>query len=472
MSGFCFPLCSEFPYQDPCSVFSHFSTQDGCLFLDSAQPREHCGRYSFIAVDPFQVLSSKNGLINLNGYTLQGDPFEVLRKELNTFSLETLPDRPPFQGGAAGYFGYELAQHLENLSWPQKDELPFPDLMLGFYDLVLGFDLLQKRAWIFSSGYPRQDKKQRYVQARQRLLQVLACLQKVPALPAKFIEQNERVEVHCHFSPAAYQQQVQKVIDYILAGDIFEANLSQGFSADLPGTLTPFELYCRLRKINPSPFAAYFNFADQQIASASPERFIKLKAQGVETRPIKGTRPRGHSVKEDEQLARELMASEKDRAENIMIVDLLRNDLSRVCEDHSVQVQQLCGLESYPTVHHLVSVITGKLRSEQKAIDLLKAVFPGGSITGAPKWRAMEIIAELEPARRGPYCGSVGYLGFDGSMDSSITIRTFCIKNKKVSFQAGGAVVVDSNPSQEQAEVLIKAQALFRALGDHYDLAY
>jgi para-aminobenzoate synthetase component 1 len=264
---------------------------------------------------------------------------------------------------------------------------------------------------------------------------------------------------------------VQKVIDYILAGDIFEANISQRFKADLPAGLAPFDLYRRLREINPAPFAAYLNFKDTQLASASPERFLKLSAGYVETRPIKGTRPRGKSEEEDATLARELVASEKDWAENVMIVDLLRNDLSRVCENHSVQVPQLCGLESYPSVHHLVSVVTGRLRSGMGALDLLKAAFPGGSITGAPKLRAMEIIAELEPTRRGPYCGSVAYLGFDGALDSSIIIRSFCIRQGQVSFQAGGAVVADSVPRQEQEEVLAKAGALFRALGSVYDPA-
>jgi para-aminobenzoate synthetase component 1 len=280
------------------------------------------------------------------------------------------------------------------------------------------------------------------------------------------------IQVRSNFSPTAYEEQVQKVISYILDGDIFEANISQCFSASLPANLTPFDLYRRLRQINPAPFAAYLHFADMVLASASPERFIQLTAGRVETRPIKGTRPRGKSAEEDARLARELVDSEKDWAENVMIVDLLRNDLSRVCEAHSVQVPQLCGLESYPTVHHLVSVVTGTLREGHQALDLLKATFPGGSITGAPKVRAMEIIAELEPTRRGPYCGSVIYLGFDGNLDSSIIIRSFSIKNKKIRFQAGGAIVADSIPREEQEEVLAKARALFRALGCEHDPAY
>jgi para-aminobenzoate synthetase component 1 len=262
------------------------------------------------------------------------------------------------------------------------------------------------------------------------------------------------------------------VKDYILAGDIFEANISQRFSADLLDR--PFDLYRRLREINPATFSAYLAFDDTILASASPERFLKLTHGQVETRPIKGTRPRGKTAQEDQAFANELMKSEKDHAENVMIVDLLRNDLSRVCEDHSVQVPQLCGLESYPAVHHLVSVVTGKLTSKLTAVDLLRATFPGGSITGAPKIRAMEIIAEIEPTRRGPYCGSIGYIGFNGDMDTSIAIRTYAIKNNKVTFQAGGAVVVDSDPVDEYEETLTKARALKKALieEEEYDLTY
>lgn len=471
MNKFRFPLCSELPYQDPYLIFSSMEADTGSLFLDSAQQRESCGRYSFIAVDPFQILTSKKGKIHINGRSFDGDPFDVLRKELAAFTQESLVGLPPFQGGVAGYFGYEAAQHLEQLPLAGKDELEFPDLILGFYDLVLAFDLLEKRFWIFSSGFPEQAEAERYRRAEARLRQMSQQLVRLGGAPSRFFDRELHVEVQASFSPQAYQAQVQRVIDYILDGDIFEANLSLRFLAALPQNLKPFELYSRLRALNPAPFAAYLHFDDTVIASASPERFIKLVSGWVETRPIKGTRPRGLNPQEDEKLAQELVASEKDQAENVMIVDLLRNDLSRVCEPYSVQVPQLCSLETYPSVHHLVSVITGKLAPGQQALDLLRATFPGGSITGAPKLRAMEIIAELEPAQRGPYCGSVVYLGFDGNMDSSIIIRSFCIRKEKVSFQAGGAVVADSDPQKEQEEVLTKARALFQALGCHHDSA-
>jgi para-aminobenzoate synthetase component 1 len=249
-----------------------------------------------------------------------------------------------------------------------------------------------------------------------------------------------------------------------LAGDIFQANLSQRFRARLPAGIAAFDLYRRMRQVNPAPFAAFVKAGDVAVASASPERFLSLRDGRVETCPIKGTRRRGATPVQDRLLAEALLASEKDRAENIMIVDLLRNDLSRVCRDGSVAVPRLCGLESFATVHHLVSTVTGELRPGKGAVDLLAACFPGGSITGAPKIRAMEIIAELEPTRRGPYCGSVGYIGFDGNMDSSIIIRTYGIKGDEVVFQAGGGIVADSRSGDEYEETLAKARALIAAL--------
>ncbi len=452
----------EIPYQNPLQVFSLFAAMNGAVFLDSAQLRPHCGRYSFIAVDPFQILSSKNGVITLNEKKFSGDPFSVLESELAKFPLDFVAGLPPFQGGAAGFLSYELVQHLEKVPAAKKDDLQFPDLAIGFYDVVLGFDEQEKRAWIFSSGYPLQESQARLQRAQERLQWMLKQLKNISSLPIWPGCQENIIE--SNFSRAAYEDAAKKVVEYILAGDIFEANISQRFQAALPQSAEPFALYCKLRALNPAPFAAYLNLSETVLASASPERFLKLQKSLVETRPIKGTRPRGSHAQEDESYAQELLTSQKDHAENVMIVDLLRNDLSRVCENHSVQVPQLCGLESYATVHHLVSVVTGKLKPRLTAIDLLRAAFPGGSITGAPKIRAMEIIAEIEPTHRGPYCGSIGYIGFNGDMDVSIAIRTFGIKNNIVTFQAGGAVVADSHAAAEYEETLTKARALRKAL--------
>ncbi|MHB1948522.1 MAG: aminodeoxychorismate synthase component I [Gammaproteobacteria bacterium] len=447
-----YPLYQEISYQNPVAVFALFANQNGSVFLDSAQLRPACARFSFIAVDPFLILTSKNDTM---------DPFAKLADELAQFTLARHQDLPPFQGGVAGFFGYDLCQHLEKFVSKQIDDIQFPDLALGFYDLVIAFDHELKKAWIFSSGFPLTKESERLERSQERLIWLEQKLQSV----ADNKEITKSISaITTNFTCEEYCEAVQKVQEYILAGDIFEANISQRFSAHLPEDYEPFALYCNLRAENPAPFAAYLNFQDTIIASASPERFLKLTYGQVETRPIKGTRPRGKTQEEDLKLAHELSSSIKDQAENVMIVDLLRNDLSRVCEDHSVQVPQLCGLESYATVHHLVSVVTGKLRQDLHAVDLLRATFPGGSITGAPKIRAMEIIAEIEPTQRGPYCGSVGYIGFNGDMDTSITIRTYTIKNQLLTFQAGGAITVDSNPLTEYEETLTKAQALRKAL--------
>ncbi len=461
------PFVHEISYQDPLTVFANFAEESGAIFFDSAQLHEQCGQYSFIAVDPFMTLSSKNDVINMDGLQREGNPFDLLLENLKKFPLSRLADLPPFQCGAAGFFSYDLYPHLENIVSHQIDDMDFPDMAVGFYDLVIAFDHCLKKAWIFSSGYPIKEETLRQQRATERLNWLQNKLSQVSILPIIPEMKLDESVIQTNFTANEYQAGVRQVIDYILSGDIFEANLTQRFKAHLPEHLTPFDLYRKLRLLNPAPFAAFVKFDDTILASASPERFLKLTQGEVETRPIKGTRPRGKTTAEDAFLAQELLHSEKDHAENVMIVDLLRNDLSRVCKDHSVNVLKLCGLESYATVHHLVSEIKGQLHDHLNAVDLLRATFPGGSITGAPKIRAMEIIAELEPTRRGPYCGSIGYIGFNGDMDSSIVIRTYAIKDKDVTFQAGGAVVADSDPVAEYNESIIKAKALRNALISH-----
>lgn len=471
-------MIREIPYQDPQHFFSFFHDRPGTVFLDSALSMPGCGVYSYIGVDPYTIIQSKNGN--------NGNPFDLLHQELLKFQEEALPDIPPFQGGAVGYFGYELHQHLENIPFSKNDDMEFPDMMIGLYDLIISFDNQQQRAWIVSTGFPEKEKVSRLKRAEKRLENLLSECSEAIWHPGTFSEKGTGCQIapqrktcwgtsgmtaqfpHCelfsqnsNFTQAQYQQSVQKVRDYILSGDIFQANISQRFH--LPKTMSPFDIYSQLRKINPAPFSAYLNFNDIVIASASPERFLKLQDRQVETRPIKGTRPRGNNAVEDKKFADELLQSKKDHAENTMIVDLMRNDLSRVCEKNSIKVSQLCGLESYATVHHLVSVVEGKLNPKAHAIDLLRATFPGGSVTGAPKIRAMEIIAEIEPTQRGPYCGAIGYIGFDGSMDTSITIRTYCIKDNIITFQTGGAIVLDSDPLKEYEETLTKAKALIKA---------
>jgi para-aminobenzoate synthetase component 1 len=458
------PLAREIAYDDPLRLFAPFADEPYAMLLDSAAPGLGQGRHAFICVSPFQVLESKDGAIACGGRRWAGDPFAALRDELARFAQPALPGLPPLQGGAVGYFGYELARHLERLPVAALDDGGLPDLVLGFYDCAVAFDHPARRAWIVSSGHPAPAGPARRARAAARLAALAERLDAAPAVLPEPARPRAATEIASNFTADRYRAAVQRVIDYILAGDIFQANLSQRFLARLPEGVSEWDLYRRLRRRNPAAFAAFLRLPGAAIASASPERFLRLAGDAVETWPIKGTRPRGRSEAEDRALAAELQDSAKDRAENVMIVDLLRNDLSRVCRDGSIEVPSLCRLETLPTVLHLVSTVTGRLRPGMGAVDLLAACFPGGSITGAPKIRAMEIIAELEPTRRGPYCGAIGYLGFDGAMDSSIVIRTFAIRDRIARFQAGGGIVADSDPDQEYEETLAKARALIDAL--------
>jgi para-aminobenzoate synthetase component 1 len=450
----------EIAHGDPFAAFRRFAHLPGAVFLDSARPGAPFGRYSFIAADPFLTLESRDGRIVCGDRRWRGDPFAALEELLARYRIESQPSLPPFQGGVAGWFAYDLGRHLERLPAHRLDDQPVADLMLGCYDLVLAFDHEAGRAWAISSGLPETGAA-RATRAQMRLAWAIDLLggpepplAPLPALPPPVPDIDR----------PTFEKMVARTVDYIYAGDIYQANISQRFRAGLPDGYDCLALYARLRRDNPAPFAAYLRFGETAIVSASPERFLRLQDGKVETRPIKGTRPRGRSAVEDRILAEALAASPKDRAENLMIVDLLRNDLSRVCRPHSVQVPSLFAVESFATVHHLVSTVTGTLSPGKGAVDLLRATFPGGSITGAPKIRAMEIIAELEKNRRGPYCGSIGYIGFDGAMDTSIVIRTIVCAGGIASFQAGGGIVADSEPAAEYQETLDKARALIAAL--------
>ena len=456
------PLVREIPYAEPVDLFALLAGDPYAALLHSASTDAR-GHQSFIGMDPFRVLSCRDGEVAIDGVPVPGDPFAVLRAELARHPSIAMPGLPAFQGGAVGYLGYELARHLEAVPAPPADIHDAPDMQLMLCDLVVALDHRRRRAFILSSGHPESDPTGRRIRAEERLDHAERRLAEVVPLRAPTAPLASP-PIASDSSRAAYETAVRRVIDYILAGDVFQVNISQRFIAELPAALGPLDLYRRLQAGNPAPFAAYLKLDDLVLASSSPERFLRLDGDRVETRPIKGTRPRGGSVAEDEALAAELSASEKDRAENVMIVDLLRNDLSRVCRDGSIAVPELCAVERFATVMHLVSAVTGRLRPGLTAVDLLAACFPGGSITGAPKIRAMQIIAELEATRRGPYCGAIGYLGFDGSLDTSVVIRTFAIRGRRATFQAGSGIVADSVPEAEYEETLAKARALFAAL--------
>jgi para-aminobenzoate synthetase component I len=466
------------------------------LLLDSATDRARLGRYSFLMADPAVIIRSRRNRTSVvtfhDGQTRdsEDDPLLTARALLAPLATSRVPDLPPFQGGVAGYIGYGYGERLERVPQSRYDDLDIPDVVLGLYDWVLAWDHQARRAWVVSTGLPEVDPQVRGRRAHDRLSLVCDRLDGPPAstsgesatvrspawtaseVPAPEHRSTSHAPAHpvpghpalrSSFSREDYLSSVARVRDYIHAGDIFQANLSQRFDARYDGD--PWALYRRLRVLNPAPFAAYFEAPGLAIMSASPERFIRIDETGeIETRPIKGTIPRGIGPEHDAHLGRALIESEKDRAENLMIVDLLRNDLSRVSRAGTVRVPELFALEHYSTVHHLVSTVVGQLSPGLDAIDVWRAAFPGGSITGAPKVRAMEIIAELEPTRRGVYCGVIGYLGCTGVADSSIVIRTYLAHQGRVYFSAGGGIVADSEPQAEYAETLDKARALIAAL--------
>jgi len=449
------------------------------FFLDSGIDPENLGRYSFVGSNPFMILKSRGqemSLIGTQGKRIsRGNPFDVTNELLKEYSLDGADAPTPFVGGAVGYFSYDLCHFIERLPSKAVDDLNLPECFLAFYDSTLTFDHLEGKVYVASSGFPEQDEDKRLQRAARRIQDLRDKIHDRALKPDSHYRPYSRSTVSAEsteataarlrstFSPQEYIRTVETVREYIAAGDIFQVNLSQRFEADM--TTTPYQLYERLRHINPAPFAAYLNFDEVKVVSASPERFLKVSGDRVETRPMKGTRPRGAYTEEDEALAKELLDSVKDRAENVMIVDLERNDLGKVCRFGTVKVDELWTLEKYATVFQLTSTVEGRLRQGYNRIDLLKACFPGGSITGAPKVRSMEIIDELEPTRRSVYTGALGYLSFDGEMDLSIAIRTILVKDGRAYFQVGGGIIYDSNPVAEYEETMDKAKALFLSLG-------
>ncbi|CAO3433349.1 aminodeoxychorismate synthase component I [Azospirillum endophyticum] len=458
-------LIREIPYRDPVAAFAPWSGQPFATLLHSAAEAGGRGRWSIVAVDPFRTVEARGGSVAVDGHAVAGDPFTVLEQQLEAHRRPLPPGLPiPFAGGAVGFLGYELGQVLERLPARHGDDTGLPDMAFGLYDTVIVFDEWERRGWILSSGVPEDSPVGRRLRAADRLQSFADALEAAPTVlaPPNSATARWRPEI----ARDQYCRRVEQVLEYIRAGDIFQANFTGRFLTDRPAGLSVLDLYRRLLALSPAPFAACLSLpGGAGLASVSPERFIRLHANGrMETRPIKGTRPRGATAAEDDALARELEGSVKDRAENLMITDLLRNDIGRVARIGSVKVPALCGVERFASVHHLVSVIEGRLKPGLGPVDLLRATFPGGSITGAPKIRAMEIIDELEEARRGAYCGSVAWIGFDGAMDSSIVIRTLTVTANRIIAQAGGGIVADSDPGREHDEMMVKIRPLLRAL--------
>ncbi len=467
-SEYNWPLIEELPATSSAfELFGPISGLKNAFLLDSAMDPLKLGRYSLMGYDPFMLFKSsgRDIIIQESGHEtrLQGNPLDILGPYLEKYQLSKDELQLPCYGGAVGYLSYDLGRYIEKIPEQAIDDLRLPECILGFYDVMLVYDHFREKAYIISTGFPETAAPARLKRARIRLAEFNQQLAARIMPPQRCQSSTDTANaVNSNFSHAGYVKAVERARQYIIDGDIFEVNLSQRYTTEL--RIDPFELYRRLRRINPAPFASYLNFDDVVIAGSSPERFLRLQGDKVETRPIKGTVRRGQNAEQDKINGQWLLASEKDRAENMMIVDLERNDLGRVCRYGSVKVTELAILETFPTVFHLTSTVTGQLREGISRLDLLKATFPGGSITGAPKIRAMEIIDELEPTRRSVYTGSVGYFSFDGSLDLNIVIRTFLIKGRQAYFQLGGAVVFDSDPEAEYQETLDKGRALFRAL--------
>ncbi len=450
-----YPL--EIPYsQDSSSLFEKIADLPWPVFLDSCKPYNAQGRFDIISAGPSTRLTTVSQITEIqrkDGVTTSSaDPFDLLQAELKNHPTGRLDDLP-FAGGALGYFSYDLARRLEVLPTLSQQDIHLPEMAVGIYDWAIMVDHQQQRAWL--TTHHQGNLADTICQP------ILERLQQ-PLIPSTTTPFALLQPFHSNFDQAGYAQAFHKIQQHLRKGDCYQVNLAQRFSSTVRGS--PWQTYKILRQHNPSTFAAFIKITHGAILSLSPERFLKVCHDQVETKPIKGTRPRGNNEQHDQQLANELRNDPKELAENLMIVDLLRNDLSKSCEPGSIQVPKLFDLESLASVHHLVSTVTGKLARGKTSLDLLRSCFPGGSVTGAPKLRAMEIIESLEPHRRNIYCGSIGYVDFNGSMDCNIAIRTLLWLEENLYCYAGGAITIDSNVENEYAETMTKIATILNVL--------
>lgn len=441
---------------DSAARFEALLDRPWSAFLDSGTALDRSGiaRYDILVADPYLTLTTRGEITTIRSRGTERrsleDPLSLIREHLG----ERTPTRPelPFCGGALGYLGYDLGRRFETLPSAAEADLDMPDVALGFYDWAVVVDHLRQRAWLVGHG-----RDERTFTRWDKLVDELERPRRRPAAPFEVLS-----PVASNFDRPSYRCAFDRVKAHIRQGDCYQVNLTQRFEARTRGSA--WQAYLKLRQINPAPFSAWLDHPDGRILCSSPERFLELRGDRVETKPIKGTRPRSLHGARDRAFAEELRASSKDRAENVMIVDLLRNDLGRSCVPGSIRATRLFDIESFASVHHLVSTVTGRLAPDRHAVDLLRGCFPGGSITGAPKVRAMQIIDSVEPHRRSVYCGAIGYIGFDGNMDTNIAIRTLVQHADAIYAWAGGGIVADSDPEAEFQESLDKAAALLALL--------
>jgi aminodeoxychorismate synthase component I len=477
----------ELPGLTPLSALEALRPAGHAALLESARVGGKTGRYSFVSADPYLIFRSKGDAVELSlpaapagkygkRAAMKRKPLLKLRELMANYRTARVPDLPPFTGGVVGFFSYDFVRRIEKLPQTAADDLDLPEAYFVFVDQVIAFDHVLNKAWVIVNpgareqemGFRRPEPDQwgrLYDEAVERMSAVVSRLSGNPVtaglMPATGT--GPRISLEANMTQSAFESIVRRCKEYIAAGDIYQANLSQRLSAGLGGA-DPLRLYAILREINPSPFAAFLDFDAVKLVSSSPERLIRLMSGVADTRPIAGTRRRGRDRSETEELSAELLTNEKERAEHIMLLDLERNDLGKVCDYGSVRVDEMMVVEDYSHVIHIVSNVRGVLTAGKDAFDLVRAVFPGGTITGVPKVRCMEIIDELEPVARGPYTGSIGYISNSGDMDLNIIIRTFVIKGDRAHLQVGAGIVADSDPEREYLETLQKAEALKKAL--------
>lgn len=456
----------------PLDLYARLASTSGPSFLlDSGSPQRGSGQFSYVGSRPVAVFSSRQ----TGDGAPEEDPFHVLRQEIAGAPIARTPQLPPFFGGAVGYLSYDFARRLERLPTAVPIDLPLPDLQFALFDLVTAVDHDENRIHImFCPSAKRFLGEDRSKLLREGLDKIAGC--EADYIASQSETRSDPVVPAISFVPEqsrdAYLDRVGRCQRYISAGDIYQANLSHRFNFYIPDCYRTrperlrYEqaLYRRLSSVNPSPFSGLLHFDDMTLISASPERLVRVRDGRADTRPIAGTRPRGRDPEEDRRLVAELLGTEKERAEHVMLVDLERNDLGRVCEFGSVHVDEFMAVEQYSHVSHIVSNVSGRLRPDVAPFDVIRAVFPGGTVTGVPKIRCMEIIDELEPVRRGPYTGSFGYIGWNGDVDLNIIIRTLVLSGDTGYLQVGAGIVADSDPALEYDETLHKAEAFFAAL--------
>ncbi|MBC7960057.1 MAG: aminodeoxychorismate synthase component I [Vallitaleaceae bacterium] len=434
-------------------IYQRLSNEKDCILLESSRLHERQGRYSFIGWEPFITFRYLEGTYKINGHSDVGNPFKALDRLIKQYAIDNTTQFP-FVGGGMGYFSYDLVRDFEKLPEIARETVELPTCYFNFYDQVIIVDHFAHKVFVSVIDINKQPQV------------IFESVRKLLHSGEEAVRKQEQklhpIRMESEFTKESYMDTVEKVRQYIRQGDVYIANLTQTLTAKVHQN--PDDIYRALRQLSPAPFSARMKLDHFDVISSSPERFMKIRGGCVETRPIKGTRPRGSNSEEDEKNKNELCNSEKDRSELLMIVDLERNDLSKVCKPHSILVKDPFTLETYATVHHLVTTVEGQLMEGVSALDCVEACFPGGSITGAPKLRAMEIIEELEPTRRNLYTGCLGYLGFDGNIDLNIIIRTMVIHDGRAYIGVGGGITWESECEAEYQETLDKAKALIKSL--------